>query len=49
MFLPQLRSQALAVTTALVASVVLTIAVPALVLRLLARGDSGRAKAPDEQ
>ena len=44
MFLPQLRTNALAVTTALVASVVLTIAVPALVLRLLARG-----KALDER
>jgi holin-like protein len=38
MFLPQLRSNALAVTAALVASVVLTIAVPALALRLLSRG-----------
>jgi holin-like protein len=48
MFLPQLRSNALAVTAALVASVVLTIAVPALVLRLLARGEADRAKALDE-
>ena len=38
-----------AVTAALVASVVLTIAVPALVLRFLARGDAGSAKVPDEQ
>ena len=37
MFWPQLRSNALAVMLALVASVVLTIAVPALTLRLLAR------------
>jgi holin-like protein len=37
MFGPQLRSQALAVGTALVVSVALTIAVPALVLRWMAR------------
>ena len=37
MFWPQLRSNALAVTVALVASVVLTIAVPALILRFLAK------------
>lgn len=35
LFWPQLRSHALAVTAALLASLVLTIAVPALVLRLL--------------
>lgn len=38
MFLPQLRSHAVAVVTALVASSILTIAVTALVLRVLARG-----------
>ena len=37
LFLPQLRSNGLAVALALVVSVVLTIAVPALVLRVLAR------------
>lgn len=37
MFLPQLRSHAFAVAAALVASVILTIAATALVLRLLAR------------
>lgn len=37
LFLPQLRSDAFAVALALVVSVVLTIAVPALVLRLLAK------------
>lgn len=37
MFLPGLRSNALAVVSALVASVVLTIAVPAIVLRILTR------------
>jgi holin-like protein len=37
LFLPQLRSHGLAVALALVVSVVLTIAVPALVLRVLAR------------
>lgn len=37
MFWPQIKSQALAVGTALVVSVALTIAVPALVLRLLSR------------
>ena len=37
MFWPQLRSHAVAVIVALVASVVLTVAVSALVLRLLAR------------
>ena len=37
MFWPQLQAHALAVATALVASVALTIAVPALVLGLLAR------------
>lgn len=47
MFLPQLRSHALAVIVALVASSVLTIAVTALVLRLLARSPdaSGPARA----
>jgi holin-like protein len=35
LFLPQLRSDALAIVAALVVSVVLTIAVPALVLRWL--------------
>jgi holin-like protein len=35
LFLPQLRSHALAVAVALVASVILTIAVSAIVLRLL--------------
>jgi putative effector of murein hydrolase LrgA (UPF0299 family) len=37
MFLPQLRSQALAIGVALVASVVSTVAVTALVLKALAR------------
>jgi len=37
MFLPQLRSNALAVAAALIASVVLTIAVPALLLKMIAR------------
>lgn len=37
LFWPQLRSHALAVTLALLVSVVLTIAAPALILRLLAR------------
>ena len=37
LFLPQLRSHGLAVALALVVSVVLTIAVPALVLRVLSR------------
>lgn len=37
MFLPQLRSHALAIGCALVASVVLTIAVTAIVLKLTAR------------
>lgn len=37
LFWPQLRSHALAVTVALLVSVVLTIAVPALILRLIAR------------
>jgi putative effector of murein hydrolase LrgA (UPF0299 family) len=37
MFLPYLRSNALAVMVALIVSAVLTIAVPALVLRILAR------------
>jgi holin-like protein len=37
LFLPQLRSHGLAVALALLVSVVLTIAVPALVLRVLAR------------
>jgi putative effector of murein hydrolase LrgA (UPF0299 family) len=37
LFWPQLRSHALAVVVALGASVILTIAVPALLLRLLAR------------
>ncbi len=39
LFWPQLRSHALAVTVALLCSVVLTIAVPALVLRLMAGDD----------
>jgi holin-like protein len=37
LFLPQLRSNGVAVALALVVSVVLTIAVPALVLRVLSR------------
>jgi len=37
MFLPQLRANALAVVTALVVSVALTVAVPALVLRMMVR------------
>jgi holin-like protein len=37
LFLPQLRSHGLAVALALLVSVVLTIAVPALVLRVLAK------------
>ncbi|MGZ5032572.1 MAG: CidA/LrgA family protein [Usitatibacter sp.] len=37
MFLPQLRSHAFAVAAALIASVILTIAVTALVLKLLSR------------
>jgi holin-like protein len=37
MFLPQLRSHAVAVASALVASVVLTIAVTALALKILSR------------
>jgi holin-like protein len=37
LFWPQLKSHALAVAVALVASVILAIAVPALVLRLLAK------------
>jgi putative effector of murein hydrolase LrgA (UPF0299 family) len=37
MFWPQLKSHALAVSAALIASVALTIAVPALLLRLVAR------------
>lgn len=39
MFVPQLKAHGVAVATALVASVALTIAVPAVVLRLLARKD----------
>jgi putative effector of murein hydrolase LrgA (UPF0299 family) len=39
LFLPQLRTHALAVSAALVVSVVLTIAVPAIVLRLLCGRD----------
>jgi putative effector of murein hydrolase LrgA (UPF0299 family) len=39
MFWPHLRANALPILCALVASVVLTIAVSAVVLRLLARGD----------
>lgn len=42
MFVPQLKAHGVAVAAALVASVALTIAVPALVLKLLARKD------PDE-
>ncbi|HZM36742.1 MAG TPA: CidA/LrgA family protein [Burkholderiales bacterium] len=38
LFWPQLASHAMAVALALVASVVLTIAVPALVLRVLSKG-----------
>jgi holin-like protein len=41
MYLPQLRSQALALACALVASVVMTIAVTALVLKVLAREELG--------
>ncbi len=41
MYLPQLRSQAVAIVTALVASVVMTIAVTALVLKFLAREELG--------
>ncbi len=40
MFWPQLQSHALAVAVAIVASVALTIAVPAVALKLMARGDS---------
>lgn len=36
-YLPELKAHALAVTLALVVSVILTIAVPALILRWLAR------------
>lgn len=38
LFWPQLRSHALAVAAALIVSVVLTIAVPALVLRAISKG-----------
>jgi len=43
MFWPYLRSNAVAVVAALVGSVVLTIAVSAIVLRMLARGPAGDA------
>lgn len=39
MFLPQLRAHAVAVLVALVASVILTIGVTALIVKALARGD----------
>ena len=39
MFLPQLQTHAVAVVVALVASVILTIAVTALILKMLAGGD----------
>lgn len=39
MFVPQLKAHALAVSTALVVSVALTIAVPALILKVMARKD----------
>ena len=43
MFVPQLKAHGVAVATALVGSVALTIAVPALVLKLLARKDADDA------
>ena len=43
LFWPQLKAQALPVIAALVISVVLTVAVPALLLRMMA-GDDGDAK-----
>jgi holin-like protein len=43
LYLPQLRAHALAVALALAGSVVLTIAVSALVLKLLGKGRSGDA------
>ena len=43
LFWPQLKAQALPVGAALVVSVVLTVAVPALLLRMMA-GDDGDAK-----
>lgn len=46
MYWPQLRAHALAISLALVASVVLTIAVAALVLRVLARKEALARKDP---
>ena len=43
LFLPQLKAHALAVAVSLIVSVVLTIAVPALVLKLIVKEPSGDA------